>query len=181
MLKTDVLLNIFVETDIFLGFIDEYKLQKNSIYLKYFFCKIINVFTLFFDQFNVSLENKIINFNCTDLKLLNGYEYIPQPSESTTNCTHSYPVVLREHMHRLTNDVSTNNRSLTAGHLVACVQRSSLANRSCHSMPLTETNADYSISVFKSTWVAYPSHSYPCWCINYGFSPVLGWFVICRG
>ncbi len=39
MLKTVVLLNIFVETMIhfffFLGFTDEWKVQKNSIYLKY--------------------------------------------------------------------------------------------------------------------------------------------------
>ncbi len=34
MLKTVVLLNIFVESSFFLGFFDEYKDKKNSIYLK---------------------------------------------------------------------------------------------------------------------------------------------------
>ncbi len=44
---------------VFSGFFDEQKVQKNSIYLKYkSFCNIINVITVIFDQFNVSLLNK---------------------------------------------------------------------------------------------------------------------------
>ncbi len=46
---------------IFSGFF-EYKVQKNSVYLKYDFCNIINVFTVTFDWLNASLLNKIINF-----------------------------------------------------------------------------------------------------------------------
>ncbi len=44
MFKTVVLLNIFV-IDFCLGFFDEFKVQKNSIYLKwkFHFCNIINV------------------------------------------------------------------------------------------------------------------------------------------
>jgi len=58
MLKTVVLLHIFVETLIhfFSGFFDEWKVQKNSIYLKYKF--LYNyAFTVTFDQFNVSWLN----------------------------------------------------------------------------------------------------------------------------
>ncbi len=39
----------------FCEFFDESKVQKNSIYLKYIFCNIKNVFTVTFDQCNVSL------------------------------------------------------------------------------------------------------------------------------
>ncbi len=52
MLKTVVLLHIFVETVIFL-YIESTKGQ----YLFAFICKLIT-----FDQFNASLLNKIINF-----------------------------------------------------------------------------------------------------------------------
>ncbi len=48
--------------------------MKNSICLKYkIVCNIINVFTVTFDQFNVSLQNQSINFfkKITDPKLLN--------------------------------------------------------------------------------------------------------------
>ncbi len=44
----------------FSGYFHEYKVQKNSIYLKYIFCNIINVFTVIFDQMNESLLNKSI-------------------------------------------------------------------------------------------------------------------------
>ncbi len=51
----------------FSEFFDEYKVT-NSIYFKQIFCEIINVFTVSFVQFNVSLLNKSINF----------LNYIPQ-------------------------------------------------------------------------------------------------------
>jgi len=57
MLKTIVLLNRFLETVTFFfpGF------KKNSNYLKYL--NTINVFAVTFDQFHVSLLNKILNIN----------------------------------------------------------------------------------------------------------------------
>ncbi len=59
MLKIIVLVNIFVEThETFSSrFLDEYKVQKNSIYLKQ---NIINVFTAPFDQ--CTLAEQSINF-----------------------------------------------------------------------------------------------------------------------
>jgi len=64
MLRTDVLLNIFVETvKIFFRVINEKKVQINTIYLKYrFFGNIMKVFTVTFDQFKASFLNKMINF-----------------------------------------------------------------------------------------------------------------------
>ncbi len=63
MLKTVVLLYIFVETVIhfFSGFFDEQKVQKNSVYLKQKTCNIINIFTVIFDQFNASLKNNFLH------------------------------------------------------------------------------------------------------------------------
>ncbi len=65
MLKTVVLPNVFVELMIsFLGFFDELKWQKNSIYLKYkYFAGIkINIFTATFDQPNGFLLKEKYNF-----------------------------------------------------------------------------------------------------------------------
>ncbi len=58
MLKTVVLLHIFVETFFFLsGIIDEYKVQKNIIYLKYkYVYSFMNVLTVIFGQFNAFEE-----------------------------------------------------------------------------------------------------------------------------
>ncbi len=62
-MKTAVLLNISVEIMLFflLRLFDEWKIQKNSICLKYkSFVNIIHFFTITFDQFNASLLNKSI-------------------------------------------------------------------------------------------------------------------------
>ncbi len=42
----------------FLGFFNEKKVQKNSIYFIEISCDIINVLTVTFDHFNASLLNK---------------------------------------------------------------------------------------------------------------------------
>ncbi len=59
MLKTVVLLHIFVDFFFmilwWIGHSKEHYLFKVEV-----FCKILNVFTVTFDQFNVSLLNKII-------------------------------------------------------------------------------------------------------------------------
>ncbi len=58
MLKTIVLLNIFVETTYFFVQDTLMKVQKNNTYLKYkSFCNIINVFTVTFGHFTTSLLN----------------------------------------------------------------------------------------------------------------------------
>ncbi len=55
MLKTVVLLHIFVKTDAFYSeFFDKYKVQKNSIYLKLFY-NIVHFFTDTLNQLNASL------------------------------------------------------------------------------------------------------------------------------
>ncbi len=61
MLKTVVLLTIFVETFFFkiIWLIENLKQQKHLFVIK-IFC-IINVFTLTFDQFNAPLLNKSMN------------------------------------------------------------------------------------------------------------------------
>ncbi len=64
MLKTVVLTNIFVETVIHFIFQDS---QMNSSKEQHLFeieisCNIINVLTVSFDQFNVSLMNKSVPF-----------------------------------------------------------------------------------------------------------------------
>ncbi len=52
----------------FPGFFDEWKVQKNSIYLKY--KDIINVFTATFDQFNASLLNKNVDFSFLSVSII---------------------------------------------------------------------------------------------------------------
>ncbi len=61
MLKTVELLSIFKETVIhfFLGFFDEYKVQKNSIQI---FCNIIHVFTVTSDLISYLLIKSINYF-----------------------------------------------------------------------------------------------------------------------
>ncbi len=59
MLKTIVILHIFVYTAIYFLFFDKQKIQKNCIFIE-FFCNIKNVFVTF-NQFNVSLLNKRVN------------------------------------------------------------------------------------------------------------------------
>jgi len=57
MLKSFVLLHVFLESMIFfLAFIDEKKVQKNSIYLEYFVTFWISLLSLY--QFNAPLLNK---------------------------------------------------------------------------------------------------------------------------
>ncbi len=127
MLKTVVLLNIFVETVTF--FKDSLMITnvKRTVF-------IYHTLLCLFYQLNVSLENKIMYFNCTDLKLLNGYKCIPQPSESTTNwinCVHHARSFLSSFPQRTYAQINKwcfhkHQRSLTAGHVFACVQSSSL-------------------------------------------------------
>ncbi len=63
MLKTVVLTNIFVETDLFFRIHRWIESSKEQHFFKIeIFCYIINVFTVTFDQFNASLINKSINF-----------------------------------------------------------------------------------------------------------------------
>ncbi len=50
MLKTVVLLNIFVESDkIFTGLFDEYKVQMNNLFETEIFCNNVHVFTVISD------------------------------------------------------------------------------------------------------------------------------------
>ncbi len=44
--------------DFFSIFLNELNIQNNSIFMKQIFCNIINVFTVTFDKFNVSLWKK---------------------------------------------------------------------------------------------------------------------------
>ncbi len=66
MLKTDVLLNIFVENVIFFFFLLDSlmngKHKRTTFIWNDIFCNIINVFTVTFEQFNASLLNNSINF-----------------------------------------------------------------------------------------------------------------------
>ncbi len=55
MLNT-VVLNIFVETEIIIWWIESSKEQH--LFEIEIFCNVINVFTITFDQFNASLLNK---------------------------------------------------------------------------------------------------------------------------
>jgi len=71
VLKTVVLLNVFVETDTFfiiLWWIESWK-EQHFIEIE-IFCIIINVNTVTFDQFNASLLNNVF-FNLTVSILLN--------------------------------------------------------------------------------------------------------------
>ncbi len=64
----------FQQPDVlFLFFLFFYKLnlQKNRIYLNRYFCNIINVFTVTFDQFHVSETTFLNNNNNTILLTLN--------------------------------------------------------------------------------------------------------------
>ncbi len=70
MLKTVVLLHIFVKTDAFYSeFFDKYKVQKNSIYLKLFY-NIVHFFTDTLNQLNASLLTLQISFSFSK-KLIN--------------------------------------------------------------------------------------------------------------
>jgi len=77
MLNTVVLLNVFVETNHFppriLWWIESSE-EPHLFEIRIFFCKIRNVFTLTFDQFNASLLNKcsfLFYFCLTGPNLLN--------------------------------------------------------------------------------------------------------------
>ncbi len=86
MLTKIVMLNIFMETMMMIPFPAysyKYKVQKNSVSLKY---NNVNVFTITFNEFNVPFLNKCTVFIystkvVTDPKLVNGsacyfYEFI---------------------------------------------------------------------------------------------------------
>ncbi len=61
MVKTVVLLNIFVENDTFLySSLINRNFKRRSFIWNRIFCNIIHVFTVTFDQVNVSLMNKSI-------------------------------------------------------------------------------------------------------------------------
>ncbi len=68
MLRTTVLLKIFVEINGAISFFLELEMFKRTAFIKTeLFCNIINVFTVvIFDQFNASLHNKSTSF---DLKM----------------------------------------------------------------------------------------------------------------
>ncbi len=62
MLKTVVLLTIFVKTVIFFKFFVDWSLKEQHLFDIETFYNIINVFTVTFNQFTVSLLNKSINY-----------------------------------------------------------------------------------------------------------------------
>ncbi len=62
MLKSVVLLTIFVKTVIFFKFFVDWSLKEQHLFDIETFYNIINVFTVTFNQFTVSLLNKSINY-----------------------------------------------------------------------------------------------------------------------
>ncbi len=80
MLKTVVLLNIFVETMIIFFFMIHRWIESSKVqHLFEIFCNIINVFTVTSHQFNASLMNTSINFS-------QKYTYIWLSAAAATQC-----------------------------------------------------------------------------------------------
>ncbi len=97
------LLNRF-ETDTFLGFLANYTVQKNSIYLQ--FCNVLNIFTVTFDQFNASLlGKKFLSFLFFYYKLLGFYETLNL--NGTAVSTKILSINKKKKMHKLATIMDT--------------------------------------------------------------------------